>query len=120
MQDYHEVNLLNLNNGAAQDLFLYELGKVIDNITDESTPAKTRREITIKVSLFPSGDRDTIATSVCASSKLAPVKPHEHYMVLGNRGDGIKAYTADPRQQHLGFEEPNADNISHISQGGSR
>jgi hypothetical protein len=99
--DYDKVDLHSLNNGAVADLFEEELRRVLENIADPNTKAEAAREITIKVKIKPNAERTSASTEVKSSSKLAPIKPHEHFMVFGNEGGRITAYTADPRQQEL-------------------
>jgi hypothetical protein len=99
--EYNQVDLQSLNNGAVADLFEEELRRVLENIADPNTKAETPREITIKVKIKPNDERSSATTEVKSSSKLAPIKPHEHFMVFGNEGGRLTAYTADPRQQEL-------------------
>jgi len=50
----------------------YEMGKVIDNISDLDTDDKKAREITIKLKIHPTMSRDAGSMTFDVKSKLAP------------------------------------------------
>lgn len=70
-----QINLENIGAGAASELFDDELMKVITNILDLNTEAKTTREINIKLKIKPDVEnREQCELETIVSSKLAPVK----------------------------------------------
>jgi hypothetical protein len=103
--DYQGVNLETLNSGAILDLFDVEWQKLLDNIQDPNTKPDVGRKITIEVSVKPAKDRRNASTSVSVTAKLAHTVPHEASIVIGTEDGKVQAYTFDPKQQSLGFED---------------
>jgi len=68
-----KVSLKNLAKGAAIERFDLELKKIITNILDVNTDADAVREITLKVKLKPSEDRDFVAIGFQVTAKPAPL-----------------------------------------------
>ena len=106
---YELVQLETLNGGQVVALFERELAKVLENIADENTPAKTTRSITLSIKIKPEDDRGSAVIEVDGHSKLAPVKPSKSFAVFAFDGDRVTAYQNDPRQAKLGLEEPVGD-----------
>jgi hypothetical protein len=104
--DYQEVTLDTLNMGAARELFEASWQRLLDNIGDENTKATAVRSIAITVKVKPNDQRSSAETTVSIVERLAPLNPHEHFIVLSGDGQRVQAYTADPKQQVLGLEEP--------------
>ena len=103
--DYLDVDLTNINKGAAIELFQEELGRVLDNIADPNTKPDATREIQLVVKLTPNKDRTSAKTVVYAQSKLAGVQPHEHFVIFGTDGKHPRALVTNPNQNILEFEE---------------
>jgi hypothetical protein len=74
MNGLKEVTLSTLNQGAAEELFNHELGKVIKNIEDPNTKATETRKITLELSFIPTRDRDGGVIKLAAKTKLAGVQ----------------------------------------------
>lgn len=111
--DYHEVTLESLNMGAARDLFEAAWNRLLDNIGDENTKPDAVRSISITVKVKPNKNRENASTTVAVSEKLAPLNPHEHFVVLSSDGRRLHAYTTDINQPSLGLEQPG--NITPIA-----
>lgn len=79
------VTLASIGNGAAMELFEHELKKVIANIADPNTSAKTKRSVNIKVIIQPDEDRGIGFASVEVTAKLAGVKPVPSTMYFGKK-----------------------------------
>jgi len=113
--DYHEVTLDSLNMGAARELFEAAWDRLLDNISDDNTKAEAVRSIAITVKVKPNKNRENASTTVSVTEKLAPLNPHEHFVVLSTDGKRLHAYTADINQPTLGLEV--AGNITPIAAG---
>jgi len=98
---YQEASLANLNSGAVEELFDAELKKLLANIADPNTKAELVREITIKIKVRPNETRESAITQIAVTGKYAPIKPHEGFVLFGNDGAKITAYTADVKQPEL-------------------
>lgn len=61
MNDYlaasNATSLLDMANGAIKERIDYEMGRVMQNISDPNTKASAKREITLKITLAPDEDR---------------------------------------------------------------
>jgi len=102
--DYQEVTLDTLNMGAARELFEAAWNRLLANIGDDNTKPTAVRSISITVKVKPNENRDSAATTVAVTDRLAPLSPHEHFVILGTDGHRVSAYTADPKQQSLGLD----------------
>ena len=120
--DYQEVTLDTLNIGAARDLFEAAWTRLLANIGDENTKPTAVRSISITVKVKPNDTRESATTTVSVVDKLAPLTPHEHFVILGMDGGRVHAYTTDPKQQALGLETEEPRNITKFpaAAGGER
>ncbi|MGV0961780.1 MAG: hypothetical protein ACOYB1_18300 [Limnohabitans sp.] len=113
-----EMSLANLDGGALEERFQYELKKVIKNIQDPNTDAEAKRTISISISLQPfKGNRDICGYMVSCSSKLGKDSPLEGFITNGMdpiTGE-IEVCEHRPRQANL-FESPAAKKIIQAAQ----
>jgi len=101
----HEpVTLTTIASGAALELFDQELDKVLQNVLDPNTEAKSTREIVIKVKLTPDDNRDVGHVQVTATSKLAPFRSAGGTVFVAKvRGKAV-AVAHNPHQVQLQFD----------------
>ena len=100
--DVVPINIGNINNGAAIDLFDQALAKVLENIADLSTEPTATRAITLTVVFKPHSDRIKVETEMGVAAKLAtPERSKAHVFLARSDGGGIVALDADPRQMPL-------------------
>jgi hypothetical protein len=92
------VTLGTLAHGAGEELFSEELQKVLKNIADPNTDAKSAREITLKVRFTPNDDRTMGDTIVTCASKLAPFRKVHTVVYLGRRDGAFVAVESNPKQ----------------------
>lgn len=95
------VSLETIGQGAACEIFMDELGRVIRNICDPNTDAKKIREITISFKLSPTEDRKFAAMAISGNSKLAPMKPAGVGIYLGIKHGHPVAKEYDDRQMNV-------------------
>ena len=103
-EDREELSLVNIQGGAAVEMFDRAMEKVFQNINDINTTL-TAREITLKVAFAPSEDRSLVAINiVCPPPKLCGQEPQKLTadLRLDQRGRAI-AYERQSRQQGLPF-----------------
>lgn len=55
-----KLSLVNLGGGAAVEMFDEALEKVLENILDPNTEAKTKRVITLKMTISPAENRGVL------------------------------------------------------------
>lgn len=115
--DYDRVTLDTINGGVAHELFDEELKRVLENIQDQNSKPDATREITLKFKITPDKHRRQAATSIQASSKIAPVDPKAGFMIFAGDGTSIEAFTTDPRQQNLPLEEEEPPNVTKMRSG---
>ena len=77
-----EISILDMMNGAIGERTAYELTHH-ENCRDFNTEAKKARTLTIKLSIVPTENRDSVAVRAEVSSKLVPVKPIDGALLLG-------------------------------------
>jgi hypothetical protein len=107
-----EVNLHNIAGGVANELFERELKSVAKNVTDQNTPAKRARTITLTFTFMPDEERNELRCTVQAKANLAPVKPFVKSVYTGKHATtgAMTMYGEDQRQTNL-FDETNVRKI---------
>lgn len=101
-----KVKLSNLQHGIVVDMFDEEFGKVLRNIADDNVKPDAVREICIKIQIKPDKTRQTAATKIDVTSKLAPVKPSDGMMFIGTEDNEVVAYEDNYNQQELDLDKP--------------
>lgn len=86
-----ECSLLDLMDGGVKELADLNLQRVLENLRDVNTNPKKARSISVKFTFTGDADRDTVALRVQVESKLAPVKPAETTLDIGNDGGRVVA-----------------------------
>lgn len=104
------VTLDSIGGGALAELFDTELARVLANINDPNTDEKTKRTITITVSVKPK-DRDVADVELTCSAKLAPIAKVSTQVFMGKHQGKLIAVENDPRQSNL-FDPPKAAPIA--------
>lgn len=79
-------------NGAIGERVAYELTRIMKNCRDFNTEAKKARTLTIKLSIVPTENRDSVAVRAEVSSKLVPVKPIDGALLLRRHGRRTHRY----------------------------
>lgn len=114
--NYSEIELTNINNGAAVDLFAAEMKKVVDNIMDYNTKPDAVREITLKIKIKPNSEREAAVTTISATSKLANIMQHESMMFIANQGGKTGCFVSNSKQIGFEFDEkPEVKDITKVS-----
>lgn len=98
MVDAQIVTLETLAGGGAAELWDAELRRVLENIHDENTDPEEKREITLKVVIVPTSDREGLKTKVQVTSKLAGFRPISTHLHMGRKDGQLVAVGFDPKQ----------------------
>ena len=83
-------SIMQMAKGAFNERVDYEMTKVIDNIMDPNTKATAKRKITLTIELTPDDERENIAVSVQAQSKLAATNPVTTSLFITKGSNGQK------------------------------
>lgn len=73
MRRYDKKSILEMAGGKIREMVDREMGKLLDNITDEGTAPGEKRKLTLTVELKPDQNRRVIAVAVNCKTALAPV-----------------------------------------------
>ena len=104
------LNLLNLCDGAAVEVFEREMQEVLNNIADVSTPSDAKRQITLTFDITPFPDRKGAHVAVSCKGKLSGVAATAGTIFISKQAGGVRAYIEDPRQEALFAKtEPSTD-----------
>ena len=96
------LNLANIGDGAAMEMFDLELRRILKNIMDPNTEPKAHREIVLKVKFRPDEERDLAAVDVAVSSKLAGSRAFLTRVIFGKDHRGrVEAREFETGQQSL-------------------
>jgi len=97
-----KVKLDGLGGGAAMDRFEEEMNKVISNIVGPNTSHKTKRQVTLTVSISPNEERNQCVMEISCVSKLAPIKSVDSVLAIGIDSHGsVHAEEWVPKQMGL-------------------
>lgn len=109
-----ELSLANIvKPGMADELFRYEVDRVMRNILDNNTSFKTKRKIKIEFEFSTDEDREAIDISMKASSTIAPVKDQNGMAFLHKKGNSVKAYANNIHQPPLIPDEDKLEVVSN-------
>ena len=111
-EEYSELNITNLNDGAINELFHAHIDKIMKNIDDPNTEATDVREITFKISFKPDEKRETTEVRIKSSSKLAGIRATKSTAFLVRKGGKIRAFKHNMQQENFGF-----NNVQEIATG---
>ena len=90
MNQFREVSLTGLSDGALQEIFNRELGNVLANIQDVNTNPKSSRKIVLEIEFKPHETRDIAEVTIKANAKLAPVKEINSVVYLDSNGKALE------------------------------
>ncbi|MEK4513629.1 replication terminator protein [Paenibacillus sp. FSL K6-2524] len=112
-----EIKLESLADGSISERFKQELAKVLVNIADPNTEAKTTRKITISLTIKPNENRETAEVSISATSTLAPAKEVLTTIIMDRDNDGKPAAaelkSGQRGQTYIDNEGDVADDTGH-------
>lgn len=86
-----KLDLPALGAGSLQEKVDKELEKVFDNILDPNTDIKTKRKLTITLTMVPDDTREVIGTSMEVKSSLAPQKGVATTVLVGQKDGKVYA-----------------------------
>ena len=90
-QQVEKKSIVQMAMGAIQERIDYEMTKIINNIVDLNTKAAAKRSLVITIDLMPGEDRQTIAVSATAKSKLCDTNAVMTSLFITNDGNGEMA-----------------------------
>ena len=97
------VSLATLKGGAVEEVFQHVLGQVLENLADVNVETKKTREITIKIKLLPSEDREMVGVDVSITSKVPSVKSVGTTLYIHKDETGYSATEYRQKQEGLAF-----------------
>lgn len=106
MEQTKASSLIDMANGAIKERLDYEMGRVIQNISDPNTKATAKRTITVKITLEPDEERQHVEVSATASSTLAALHPVKTALAVGQEGGQFDTYGGEaPERKVLKFAD---------------
>ena len=82
------MKLEEIGNGALQEVFDYELEKVLANIKDINTESKTARKLTIEITLNPNDKRSIADIKFKVKHTEAPTNGFASTILIGDKIKG--------------------------------
>jgi hypothetical protein len=108
MDSRETMNVGNICKGAVPEVFEHALQQVLKNISDVNTDAKQKRTIVLKFTFKPSESREVGEVTFSCEEKLASIKAANGNFFLTRRGNDVRGYARDPKQDDLFKSEPAA------------
>lgn len=78
-----KLNLSEINDGAIQEKFDYEMEQVFANILDKNTEATKKRQVTLTIDVVPDKKREQVTITCISESKLVPREETETKVLFG-------------------------------------
>ena len=101
MEREQKLQLSNLCQGGAEQIFQRDLAKVLENIADINTPPDGVREITLKLKFVPTIDRRSAMVTFSSATKLSGVADVMGKVYFTREGSELRAYPENPSQTAL-------------------
>lgn len=86
-----KLDLSTIGEGGLQEKVDKELEKVFDNILDPNTDIKTKRKLTITLTMVPDETREVVSTSMEVKSSLAPQTGVATTVLVGQKDGKVYA-----------------------------
>ncbi|CRS28014.1 phage protein [Streptococcus equi subsp. equi] len=86
-----KLDLSAIGEGGLQEKVDKELEKVFDNILDPNTDIKTKRKLTITLTMAPDETREVVSTSMEVKSTLAPQTGVATTVLVGQKDGKVYA-----------------------------
>ncbi|AIX04338.1 TPA: hypothetical protein ACJN9V_000419 [Streptococcus agalactiae] len=86
-----KLDLSAIGEGGLQEKVDKELEKVFDNILDPNTDIKTKRKLTITLTMTPDETREVVSTSMEVKSTLAPQTGVATTVLVGQKDGKVYA-----------------------------
>lgn len=112
MDSRETMNIGNIAKGSVPEVFEHALQQVLKNISDPNTMATQKRQIVLKFTFKPSESREVGEINFSCEEKLASIRPATGNFFLTKRGNDVRGYARDPKQDDLFKTEPAAGSIS--------
>lgn len=117
MSNPRSFTLESLAGGALQEMFAFELAKVLANIANLNTPATAAREIVIKVRVKPDETREIGQIMATCVAKLPGNLGIVTQAYLGQQDGELLAVEADPRQPGLFSDTTGGGKVHTLNTG---
>ncbi|WOK48384.1 hypothetical protein RIM73_04790 [Streptococcus equi subsp. equi] len=91
MEKTIKLDLSAIGEGGLQEKVDKELEKVFDNILDPNTDIKTKRKLTITLTMAPDETREVVSTSMEVKSTLAPQTGVATTVLVGQKDGKVYA-----------------------------
>lgn len=108
-EEYSEINIQNINDGALNEMFSTELTKILKNIDDPNTEATDVREIQFKITFKPDDKREASEVKIKCTSKMAGLRAAKSHAFLVRKGGQVRAFKHNMKQTN--FEYNNVQEI---------
>jgi len=117
LEDYDELTLSTLGNGALEEKFQAELARVLANINDPNAN-DGKREIALKITIIPKGSRGEADMELASSCKLQADAPYASGAYLGRQGAQLKIWEHNPEQLRFPAEGDHIGEVPKTTIGG--
>lgn len=86
-------SILRMAQGAIEEKVDYEVGRVIDNITDPNVKATGKRKIVVTLEFVPDDERTRISLSASVKTTLCAITPATTQLLItsGEQGEMVVA-----------------------------
>jgi len=113
---WKELDLSDINHGAANEIFAREMGRVMENVKDINTLAKFKRKITLEFEIVPDEERSIGSLNITAKAVLAPLKSIASNVAFQKDSYGkLRAYESTMTMTPFTFE--NVEDINQANKG---
>ena len=99
------LSVATMKQGAVVEQVDEAIQRVLENTVDPNTPAKSKRQVVLKLTFAPDEERELLGISASVQTKLAPAVEITGRAWVAHTRDGLVALEHDPKQPGL-YDEP--------------
>lgn len=120
LDEFDKLDLNNVANGAAKELFNHAVKEVFENIRDENRDPTVKRTITLTFEIKSDLDRQSAGITVTSKTKLCQVRSIMNMIFMRHEKGGLMGYTRNIHQRELDFPKDETGKIISMDQKGAK
>lgn len=109
-----QMSVATLRKGSAVEMVDEAIQRVLENVVDPNTDAKSKRKVVMTLTFAPDKERESMGVDITVKTTMAPQASVSTMAFLAHTRDGVACVEHDPKQPGL-FDQPDAENIADFA-----
>ena len=110
-----KLSMATLRRGSAVEMVDEAIQRVLENVVDPNTDAKSKRRVTLTLTFAPDKERESMGVDITVKTTMAPQASVATTAFIAHTRDGVACVEHDPRQPGL-FQDDDAENVADFAQ----